>query len=369
MGRGRGLRAIVTLVVTLSWVLAPPPRVVQAPPAAANTSLTVPLGSGPSRPIHVPDLVAVSAVLDGRALEVRWRGPDGAWSPWVPFPPPGEHAPDPGTWEARTARDDVSDPVWVASDTVQVRADAPGAVVVDALTMRGSLAYRPSADDAPVAHAAAMWPPIVPRDVWDPEGQCERDGPVRTVGPVERIFVHHTAVFPAYPAEAGDDVVRAICLFHTGRRGFADIGYNYLIDRYGVIYQGRAGGILRDVVGAHAQGFNHESVGIALVGNFQRDKVPPAAAHALDRLTAWLADLHGIDPTAVTPHVSTGGPSTRYGAGEVVDLPTIVGHRDTGLDTRCPGDHLYAIVRGPRPIAPRVRQILTTEYGWPQPPA
>ncbi len=100
------------------------------------------------------------------------------------------------------------------------------------------------------------------------------------------------------------------------------------------------------------------------MGDFQDDTVPPAAARALDELTTWLADLHGIDPMGHGVATSTGGPSTRYAEGTEVDLPNVMGHRDTGLATACPGDHLYDIVRGSRPLGPRIEHRLEVDYGW-----
>ncbi|MBW3619037.1 MAG: peptidoglycan recognition protein family protein [Actinobacteria bacterium] len=159
---------------------------------------------------------------------------------------------------------------------------------------------------------------------------------------VKRIFVHHTAVFPRYAAEESASLVARICRQHMEERGFSDIAYNFLIDRYGVIFQGRAGGILRPVVGAHAVGFNQESAGIALIGDFENDEVPTATAEALVRLTAWLCLWYDIDPLGRSSQRSTGGATTRYAARREVELPTIVGHRETGDGTPCPGRHMFA---------------------------
>ena len=212
---------------------------------------------------------------------------------------------------------------------------------------------------------------MVPRTAWDPDGECQpREAPGYAPS-VERVYVHHTAIFPHYTPDEVDDLVRAMCVFHVERRGFDDLGYNFLIDAYGRIYQGRAGGILRPVIGAHASGFNTGSAGIALIGNFDEHAVPPAALESLDRLTTWLFEWHGIDPYAVTPHVSTGGATTPHPEGESVLLPTIVGHRQTATNTSCPGDLLFEHVHGADPavhrVAARLRD-LGVEVGPPSPP-
>ena len=215
---------------------------------------------------------------------------------------------------------------------VRVPAQATRPASLDAIVTAGGegLAWTPPSPSAPgAADALSVWPPMVPRSAWDPDGECQPRAAPGYAPSVERVYVHHTAIFPQYSPEETDDLVRAMCVFHVERRGFDDLGYNFLIDAYGRIYQGRAGGILRPVIGAHASGFNTGSAGIALIGDFDTHAVPPAALDSLDRLTAWLFEWHGIDPYAVTAHVSTGGATTPHPEGEHVLLPSIVGHRQT----------------------------------------
>ena len=367
----RPLQRLVALVTTLAALLVlPTVQAVGAPPHTGVSHRTVDLpDGGVAVRLDTDEVVALTATVRAREVEVRWRGAEG-WSDWVAFPRSGEHAPDAATVEATGVDADVSEPVWIGSaDVAEVRSEAGGAVDLELVTMDGDLGYRADATPPASAEAFSVWPPIVPRSAWDPRGDCQPRGSADVAPSVERIFVHHTVVYPDYAPEEGDDVVRGVCLGHVNRRGFDDIGYNFLIDRYGVIYQGRQGGILNAVEGAHAQGFNWGSAGIAIVGDFQEGTVPPAAARALDQLTAWLADLHDIDPLGNSVAVSTGGANTSYAEGVEVDLPNVMGHRDTGLDTQCPGDHLYDIVRGSRPLAPRVMTRLQAEYGWPAPAA
>jgi hypothetical protein len=360
------LRTVVLLATVMGLLALPTVPSIGSPPAMTVAQVAVELtGVGRPATIDTHDVVSLTAEIDDRDIEVRWQDAAG-WSPWVGLSAAGEHAPDPGSAEAGDADPGVSEPVWIGdADVAQLRASDAGRVDVELVTADGDLGYRADATPPATATAFTVWPPIVPRSAWDPGGDCRPRG-TRDVAPaVERVFVHHTVVFPHYAPEEGDDVVRAICMGHVNHRGFSDVGYNFLIDRYGVIYQGRAGGILNAVEGAHAQGFNHGSAGIAIVGDFDETTVPPAAARALDRLTAWLVDLHGIDALGHGTAVSTGGPSTQFAEGVAVDLPNIVGHRDTALNSSCPGDHLYDIVRGSNPLAPRVRARLTSDYGYP----
>jgi hypothetical protein len=120
--------------------------------------------------------------------------------------------------------------------------------------------------------------------------------------------------------------------------GWNDIGYNFLVDRFGTIYEGRHGGIDRNVVGAHARGFNTGSAGIALIGTYGSGRPSRAALDALTSLVAWRLDLAHVDPSSVVTVVSGG--SERFRAKLPVLLRRVSGHRDTG-STECPGDALY----------------------------
>lgn len=376
--RGIHWRLGVLLVVATSLLVLPALEVSGAPPTAAVTHSNVPLVAADAdthtATVDVGDVVAVNVVLDGRHIDIRWAD-DGGFGPWQHVYGSTEHAPDPGSDEAQEARTDLSEPIWIGdADRLQIRADRPGHVTLELVHMHGDRDYEATSHVTDSAEAFAVWPPIIPRYRWDPNRDCQPDRTPGLASGARRIYIHHTVVFPHYGEHEGDDVVRAICLGHVNKRGFSDIGYNFLIDAYGRIYQGRVGGILQPVIGAHASGFNRGSIGIALVGDFDEHAVPAAAVSALDQLVAWLSDLHGIEPYAMSEHVSTGGETTRFAEGQVIELPSIVGHRDTGLDTACPGDHLYDFVRGKRPMAQRVRAILESSYGWaptslPPPPA
>src|SRR5262249_48374912 len=112
-------------------------------------------------------------------------------------------------------------------------------------------------------------------------------------------------------------------------------------DKYGQVFEGRYGGLERNVVGAHAKGFNTGSVGVALLGNYNTASVSPAAQTALAQVLAWRLDIAHVDPLSAVTFISRG--NTRYPAGTPVFLRAVSGHRDTGF-TDCPGNHLYALL-------------------------
>jgi hypothetical protein len=137
--------------------------------------------------------------------------------------------------------------------------------------------------------------------------------------------------------------VRAIELYHVRGNGWNDIGYNFLVDRYGQVFEGRAGGIDRNVIGAQAEGFNTGSAGVAVIGNYSTTSIAPAAMHALVGLLAWRLDVAHVDPLGTLRWRSGGNP--KYPRGTQVALRAISGHRDTGF-TSCPGNALYRRLGG-----------------------
>ncbi len=152
-------------------------------------------------------------------------------------------------------------------------------------------------------------------------------------------FVHHTDTDNDYTAADAPAIVRGIYAYHTQTLGWNDIGYNFLIDRFGTMYEGRYGGVARGVVGAQVLGFNTGSTGISVIGTYT-DAAPPAAAMAsLERLLAWKLSLGGLDPLGTAR--MTCGSTQKFKAGAIVTLPVIAGHRDAN-NTECPGDALYA---------------------------
>jgi hypothetical protein len=134
--------------------------------------------------------------------------------------------------------------------------------------------------------------------------------------------------------------VRGLYGYATQTLHYCDTHYNFFVDRYGQIFEGRNGSVWDPVRAAHTTGMNTGSVGVALIGNFQTTGVPAAAIDALERLLAWKLNWHGVDPTRTVDYTTITG-TDRWPAGSTHTLPYIVGHRDPG-QTDCPGDYLYA---------------------------
>jgi hypothetical protein len=158
---------------------------------------------------------------------------------------------------------------------------------------------------------------------------------------VKAAFIHHTVNANDYSRAEAPDVVLGICRFHRNSNGWNDIGYNFLVDRFGTIYEGRAGGLDKPVVGAQAQGYNAQSTGIAQIGTFMRVGQSHAALVSTARLLRWKLPISGVPTYGRTTLVSTGGSDNKHRAGAHVRVKRISGHRDVDA-TDCPGDALYA---------------------------
>ena len=144
-----------------------------------------------------------------------------------------------------------------------------------------------------------------------------------------------------YTREEAPAAVLAMCRYHRNSNGWNDIGYNFLVDRFGTIYEGRAGGIDQPVIGAQAQGYNAQSTGIANIGTYTNAGQTPEALNAMAALIRWKLPIEGAPTAGTTTLTSAGGSSNRFPAGRQVTLQRVIGHRDTG-STACPGNALYA---------------------------
>jgi flagellar hook assembly protein FlgD len=292
----------------------------------------------PTGPLTFESRAAARFTLAG----VHWRGSgtvrfrtrsrDGQWSEWRAAAPEDEDGPDLRSPEHRAKGWQLGNPWWVG-DSDRIQARVTGSVT----RLRAHLVWSPETRIPLRTPSATVAPPIVPRSSWGADERIRR-GPPSYAADARFAIVHHTAGKNNYSRSEAPAIVKGIQLFHVQGNGWNDIGYNFLVDRFGTIYEGRFGGVDRNVVGAHAMGFNTGSVGIALLGTYE-DAAPSAAAQdAIAQLVAWRLDLAHVDPTAFLTFISGG--SDRYGSGLPVLLSAVSGHRDTGF-TACPGDVLY----------------------------
>ncbi|CAL9480715.1 peptidoglycan recognition protein family protein [Streptomyces sp. enrichment culture] len=180
-------------------------------------------------------------------------------------------------------------------------------------------------------------PKITTRRGWGADEKLREQGFVYT-NKVKAAFVHHSATGNNYRCSQAPSVIRSIYRYHVRSTGWRDLGYNFLVDKCGQIYEGRAGGVSKPVLGAHTLGFNSDSMGIAVLGTYSDGEPSAAALKAIARLTAWKLGLYGMNPNGKTYLKSGGG--NLYRKGKKVRLNVISGHRD-GFATNCPGKKLY----------------------------
>jgi uncharacterized protein with LGFP repeats len=268
------------------------------------------------------------------SVEFRTRSLSGSWSLWQRAAPEAEDVPDDGTVEARASRGwRLGNPYWVgASDRIAYR-------LKGRVTQLRAYFIRSSEERVPMRRLSITGsPPIITRTAWHANEAIRRAQPSYARA-VQFGVVHHTAGSNNYTASQSAAIVRGIEVYHVKGNGWNDIGYNFLVDRYGQVFEGRYGGVDKNVIGAHAEGFNTGSFGVALIGTYQ--SVAPTAAEktALANLLAWRLDVAHVDPLSTLAFPSGG--NGRFPAGAAVFLRAVSGHKDTGF-TSCPGAILYA---------------------------
>jgi hypothetical protein len=278
---------------------------------------------------------------------LHWRGPGqvffrtrgaSGWSGWHAAAAEPEDLPDTGTVEARRLPGwRLGNPWWTGTaNRLEIRTRG--------VVHRVRAFYLWSPEEPNLGRSLQMTgaPKIIRRSGWGADERIRRDSPSYATRVLTAV-VHHTAgASPSTPAQSAA-IVRGIYRYHVLGNGWNDIGYNFLVDRFGQVFEGRYGGVERNVIGAHAQGFNTGSVGIAVLGTYGGSGASTTARTALSNLIAWRMDVAHADPLARNSTISLGNP--KYRQGLPVLLRGVSGHRDTGF-TSCPGSGLYAQLPG-----------------------
>ncbi|HEY1134744.1 MAG TPA: FG-GAP-like repeat-containing protein [Nocardioides sp.] len=304
----------------------------------------------------------------------------GEWSDWEPIPYEAEAE------EAATAAENAAGPVDAEEasarpgtelvfvgevDEAQVQVVAPGGLPADLTVAVIDPGTSDVVEEAPEYEAAApittgttgttgtsdadeagtdqialqaassgvSQPSIYSRAQWGADERM-RDGAPRYAA-VKGAVIHHTVNANNYTAAQVPGIIRGIYAYHTKSQGWADIGYNFLVDKFGRLWEGRYGGITKAVRGAHIAAYNDYTFGISAIGNYETAQPTQQMLDAIAHLIAWKLRVHGIDATSTQ---SFGG--ARY--------PAIIGHRDGG-QTACPGKYLYAKLGWIRTEAKRIQ--------------
>lgn len=370
----RLLRTSAAFVAVTAVTTGVVPLPASAPRVASQVmSLGTMAAKGEARKVRLSqaaEMVAFSWKGSAEDVEIRARQ-GGRWGDWVEVIGNPDEGPDADSAEGRRTDggETVAGPVWVGRGVrdVQIRTHhgAPRDLKLTAIASPRSVRPRGIAG----AQALPATPRIYSRAEWSADESYRTrasgcTGSVATAsGGVKNAIVHHTVSANGYAPDDAPAMIRGIYHFHTHSRGWCDIGYNFLIDRFGRVFEGRFGGIDKAVIGAHAGGFNTGSTGVALLGDHTGTGVSGSSRSALVDFLAWKLGYHGVDPrSSVT--VTSGG-STKYSAGTVVTLPAVSGHRDVS-STSCPGQHAYDLIPSLRP-AIQSAQLASRPYplpGW-----
>ncbi|WP_406492063.1 peptidoglycan recognition protein [Streptomyces sp. NBC_01604] len=260
---------------------------------------------------------------------------------------PGEPTPsDTAASETATTTEpsDSSTPTTPAPTT-----SAPtGATQTPTTSAPTSTSASPRATAPTAPPSTAPRPAITSRAGWGADESMSPEAPgYLPGGKIKAVVVHHTAENNDYTCAEAPAVVRGIYAYHVTSLDlkWKDIGYNFLVDKCGTVYEGRKGGVDRPVMGAHAFGFNSETTGISVLGTYTDVAPSQAAMVSVAKIAAWKLGQYGVNPNGTTT-LTAGADGTNYfrkswAAGAQLSFPTIHGHRD-GYNTQCPGDSLYA---------------------------
>jgi hypothetical protein len=286
------------------------------------------------------DLAGVAGEM--RPLEMRARLDDGEWTKW-------------------TESEDGNPVYFGGADQLQIRAHgwrpsgrlhyvnvsgttSPAQSLLTKVREAVNSGFISAANlVSPAAEAAPVRPRIITRAAWGanrPSGGC-RPRAKPSYGAVEAGVIHHTVSAVDYTEAEAPGIVLGICRYHRNGNGWNDIGYQALVDKYGNLYAGRAGGMKQPVVGAQAQGFNAQTTAIASIGTHTKLPLTPEAYGSVVDYLAWRLAAAGLQAVGRTTLVSAGGELSRYPKGRRVRLPHIFGHGTVGI-TACPGEALKA---------------------------
>jgi hypothetical protein len=279
-------------------------------------------------------------------VQVRVRE-DSGWTGWE-TPGVTDEGPQGGTAESATARLGTNPLVTDGATAIQVRVDTTNGQPLPDVRVTTINPGTSSADDNLVNHtpaasasAAALTPTIITRKQWGADESLR--GSTTLNATVKAITIHHTASSNDYTAATAAAQIRGIYAYDTKGLGWSDIAYNFLVDKFGRVYEGRAGSITQAVRGAHAMGFNTNTMGVAALGNYETTAAPAVMVDSLAKVAGWKLSQYGVDPTATTTLTSAGGTGAKFAVGVVATLSTINAHRDSSY-TACPGKNLFPMM-------------------------
>ncbi|MFJ6296477.1 peptidoglycan recognition protein [Streptomyces griseoviridis] len=211
----------------------------------------------------------------------------------------------------------------------------------------------PSASTPTPPPSTVPAPPVTARAGWGADESISPEEPEYNTG-VKAVFVHHSTGSNTYACADSASLVRGVYAYHVLVNGWKDIGYNFLVDKCGTIFEGRKGGTGLPVLGAHTYGWNRDSTGVAVLGDHTATPASDAALASIARIAAWKLGQYGAEPTG-TVQLTAGATQKNFTGrsfttGQSYPFERISAHRD-GFNTECPGGSLYAQLPAIRTLA------------------
>jgi SpoIID/LytB domain protein len=311
-----------------------------------------------TKPFTLVGVTSAEPFAAGTRVLVRVQE-DSGWSSWTPLEismdlPDGDEAENIlyGTQPLLT---NSATGVEVRIDTPDgVEVTKPAMVLLDSPTIKTDAAIPEpdldSTNSGPISTVAAStvsapMPAIISRSQWGADESLIRSGP-KIAPTIKAAFIHHTASQSDYTPEEAPAQMRNLYTYFTKGLKYSDMAYNFIVDRFGRLYEGRGGGVDRAIVGGHTAGFNDQTFAISALGNFQKfkpnDPEMIAMVDSVSSLLAWKLSMNHRDPNGQTTLVSDSDAGTsKYKPGQTATALVVGGHGDIG-STSCPGKFLEA---------------------------
>ena len=316
--------------------------------------------SDDTKPFTLVGITSAEPFAEGARVLVRVEEESG-WTSWTPL----EISIDqPDAEEARNILYGTEPLLTNSATSVEVRIDTPDGVAVtqpslvllDSPTIKSDASIPDpdpavdGSDSGPISTVAAStisapMPAIITRAEWGADESLRRSGP-KFAPTIKAAFIHHTASKSNYSPEQAPAQMRNLYTYFTKGLRYSDMAYNFIVDRFGRLYEGRGGGMDQAVVGGHTSGFNDQTFAVSALGNFQNfkpnDPEMAAMVDSVSSLLAWKLSMNHRDPNGQISLVSDSSAGTsQYEPGQTATALVVGGHGDIG-STSCPGKHLEA---------------------------
>ena len=261
------------------------------------------------------------------------------------------------------ALESSAEPIGQSTSAVTAQSITPASFSMAETTARPASTVPVAVPAAlPVATSANGLPvPVTTRAEWGANASyMSWDPDYASAG---HVVVHHTAGTNNYSAGQSASIVRGIYYYHAVTLDWGDIGYNFLIDKYGTVFEGRSGSVAapagRMSVGAHARGVNTGTMGLSMMGDYSSVSPSDAQLSSVGKMAGWFLRRAGITDANGWAGLNV-WTTERYQAGSTISMPRILGHRDVGY-TSCPGNVGYSKLGTIRTIA---QQQISGSGGW-----